>query len=104
MSDGEEIRSVADYDAEIAELTAERDRLQGLLADPEQCEARRTRREQLAGRWRVGSPLSAEHVSAIREVSDDGESWLWDPDVLNADGWEQGDDGSWVLPSRGERS
>ena len=89
--------SIADYDREIMELQRERKRLQGLLSDPDQREARRVRREQIAGRWVVTLPLSTNQVSSIREVSGDSESWLWERDVLIADGWVQDEGESWSL-------
>ena len=102
VSAGDELRSIEEFDAEIEQLQAERKRLQFLLQDPEQREARRTRREQLAGRWVVQLPLSRDHVAEIGEVSGVGESWLWDPDVLKADGWDQDEEGSWLLSSEGD--
>ena len=97
MNRGEELRSVEDYDREIEALQAERDRLKSLCADPEQIEARRLRREQLAGRWVVTRPLPREHVAAIRQVAGAGEAWLWDDDMLTTDGWVQDDQRNWSL-------
>ena len=86
-----------DYDAEIARLEAELEgakRLLALLEDPEQRVARRARRQQLMGRWAEGLQLDEDELDALREVSDD-EAWLFDPQVLAADGWKEDADEGW---------
>lgn len=97
MSATDELRTVEDFDREIESLQAERDRRVNLLEDEDQREARRVRREQLIGRWfaSVGIGLEADQVQAVCTISG-GDAWIWDSDVLKADGWAKGPNG-WKL-------
>ena len=84
--DQQELRTLDDYDRELETLQAERDRLAQLLEDPEQRDARRMRRQQLMGRWAESLRITPTHLKAIRKVSG-SEAWLFDADVMRADGW-----------------
>ena len=69
-----------------------------LLGDSDQSEARCLRRRYVFGQWLETLELSANHLVAIRKVADDEDVWLFDKDVMEADGWVVADSGSWSLP------
>lgn len=94
MVSGDELRTVADFDAEIERLREERARLAWLRDDPEQREVRAKAREQHAGRWVVGVALDPNHIQAIRALAG-ADAWVWDEEWLKADGWRPDDKGSW---------
>ena len=84
--DGEELRTLTDYDAEISALKAERQGLAKLLSDAGERRARRVRRQQLLGRWAERLPLGGKVLEELRTISET-EGWLWDGEMLAADGW-----------------
>ena len=91
------LNTVEEIDAEIARLTDARDEQLRLTHDPEEREKRRIRREQLVGRWVVTAPFQEKHLQAIGNLAG-AESWLFEPDLLQSDGWTKDDNGKWRLP------
>ena len=97
MNGGAEGGKLAQYDAEIDRLTKEREEYLRQVQDPAERENRRKRREQLAGRWLVRRcRLTGAHVQAIGEVAGD-EAWLFEAELMAADGWHQDEQGSWCF-------
>ena len=97
------LNTVEEIDAEIARLTEARKEQRRLTHDPEEREKRRIRREQLAGRWVVTLALEENHLQAIRELAG-AESWLFDLDLLQSDGWTKDDNGQWALLRQSPRA
>lgn len=93
------ISTVAELDAEIGRLTNALNEQKGLIADPQQRENRRKRREQLAGRWVVTCALEENQLQAIR-VKAGAEAWLFESSLLQSDGWVKNNEGRWTLPPR----
>ena len=86
------LSTLEDIDAEIARLTEARDEQQRLLDDPQERQNRQLRREQLAGRWVVTLQLHDNHLQEIRKAAGE-EAWLFEPGLLQSDGWVRSDDG-----------
>ena len=101
MTSDDELRTVADFDAEIERLQAERERLTFLLADPEQRQAREAGRDQVFARWVRGVKLTAAHLDAVRKVAGDRDEWMFEEEWLAADGWVSRDEGGWTAPPGG---
>ena len=99
--DGDELRTVEEFDAEIERLQAERKRLTFLRSDPDQRQAREARRDQVLARWLRGMRLTAANMDAIRQVAGDRDGWMFEPDWLEADGWVSRDEGGWMGPPGG---
>lgn len=93
------IITVAELDAEIDRLTNALNEQKGLIADPQQRENRRKRREQLAGRWVVTCALEENHLKQIRVLAG-AEAWLFESSLLQSDGWVKNNEGRWTLPPR----
>ena len=80
---------VADLDRQIAELQEQR------RAFVEELPVREERREQLAGKalmkaFRDGNREAASWLELIVEAAKQGdEAWLFEPEYLKADGYEQ---------------
>ena len=91
------LNTVDDIDAEIARLTKEKKEQLRLTHDPEERGKRRIRREQLAGQWVVTIPLQETLLQAIRKRAG-AESWLFEPGLLQSDGWTKNHEGQWTLP------
>ena len=91
------LNTVEEIDAEIARLTEAREEQRRLTDDPEERKKRRVRREQLAGRWAVTLALHENHLQEIGKLAR-AESWLFEPDLLQSDGWTKDDKGQWTLP------
>ena len=97
MSGAAEAGTLATLDAEIARLVNARDEHLRLVQDPEQREARGKRREQLVGRWVVRRcRLSATQLRAIGTLAGE-EAWLFEAELMEADGWLQDSGGNWGL-------
>ena len=84
----------AELDAEIARLQDIKRRLE----NPELRENRRVRREQLLGRWAATLVLGESHLQGVRQLARD-EAWLFEPDLMQEDGWKlDADKEQWTLP------
>ena len=79
--------SVAEINEEIERLQKEKERVQGLLENPEESGKRRARRGIAFGRWAETMALSPEHMTSARALADEADRWLFDEEVLKADGW-----------------
>ena len=105
---GEVLATIEDIDREIARLETERDRTRQLLQDPEQRKEREKLRERLAGiyvmhRIRQGDENANTWLPLV--VQSAGErSWVFSPDVLQADGYVSAQDGKgrtvWSRPGQ----
>lgn len=85
------------YDAEIRRLQEERDKLRALLADPEQRSRRSKRRAQILGDWATPKfTWSDANMDDLRAAAGE-EQWLFDPQLLELDGWTRNDD-KWRAP------
>ena len=93
---GEVLATVEDIDREIARLETERDRTRQLLKDPEQLREREKLRERLAGicvmHWiRQGDEAANTWLSLVVQSAGD-QSWVFDTEVLQADGYVSAQD------------
>ena len=79
--------SVAEIDEEIERLQMEKQRVQALLQSPEESGKRRARRGIAFGQWAETMALSPEHMTSARALADEADRWLFDEEVLKADGW-----------------
>ena len=94
--DHEVLQTPEEIDLEIARLEAARDELKRVRDDPEQRAARIKCRQQDAGRWRGGLPLTDSNVSAIKSTQGNHPD-IWQSDLMLADGCTQSKDGKWLL-------
>ena len=94
--------TVADFDREIERLQSEKHRVRKLLMDPDQRAAREQKRALVVGKYimrliREGDAnanASAASTWLPLVVDSAGEdAWLFDPDVLQADGYVQSPSG-----------
>ena len=101
MSNGHLLLTDADFEKEIARLTAERDARKVLMAEPKQKAVRGERRAQLIGAWFVatGLGLAPDAVANLVSISGD-DGWLFDVDILREDGWQQTDKDVWFVPRK----
>ena len=90
------------YDAEIRRLQDERDKLRKTLDDPEQRSKRWKRRAQILGDWATPkfTWLDAQ-MDELRAAAGEEEQWLFDPQLLELDGWTRIDKGKWKAPQAG---
>lgn len=101
MTDATDTMSLEELDKEIQRLQEEKQRVQALLESSEQRTARRLRRRYVFGQWLETMALNADQLAAIREVAGDKDGWLFDKDVIEADGWVLADSGIWSLSHAG---
>ena len=92
----DELRTIADYDREIAELEQERDRVRALLADPDQSAMRTRRVHELVGEWRSRQPVSEAELDEVRALAGE-DAWMLADDVLVADRWTRSEVVTWTL-------
>ena len=94
--------SLAELDEEIDRLEKEKDRVQTLLQSPEESGKRRARRGIAFGRWAEIVALTGEQMKAARSLADEPDRWLFDDEVLIADGWRyDAQSDRWHRPSAG---
>ena len=81
----------ADYDEEIARLTAERDAVKQRLRAPDEVRTRNLRRADLIGRALLlgRNPIPVSIVAAARKLASGDEGWILRDDVLDFDGWQR---------------
>ena len=105
---GEVLATIEDIDREIARLETERDRTRQLLQDPEQRKEREKLRERLTGlyvmdRIRQGYKNANGWLPIVAESAGE-QSWVFDTDVLQADGYVSAPDGKggtvWSRPGQ----
>ena len=88
--------TVADFDREIERLQSEKHRVRKLLMDPDQRAAREQKRALVVGKCimrliREGAANASAASTWLPLVVDSAgeDAWLFDPDVLQADGYVQ---------------
>ena len=105
---GETPATLKDFDDQITQLTEERDRAKRLLEDPEQRTEREKLRERLTGlyvmhRIRQGDAPANTWLPFVAESAGE-QSWVFSPEVLQADGYVSAQDGEggtvWSRPGQ----
>ena len=90
------------YDAEIRRLEGERDKLRKTLEDPEQRSERGKRRAQILGDWATSRfTWPDDQMDGLRTAAGEEEQWLFEPQLLELDGWTRTDKGNWTAPKVG---
>ena len=87
-----------DYKVAIRKLQEEEAKLSKLLKDPEEREKRWQRRAQILGDWATPKfNWSDDQIAELRKAAGDEEE-LFEPKLLELDGWTRTKQGQWRAP------